>query len=53
MRSQIIRAMAMTEALIDFSEGDDIEEGVLEHGQMQFYPIKYLSYAHYFVQPGR
>lgn len=34
MRTQVIRAMAMTEALIDFGEGEDIEEGVYEHGEM-------------------
>ena len=25
--------MAMTEALIDFGEGEDLEEGVYDHGQ--------------------
>ena len=28
--------MAMTEALIDFGEGEDLEEGVYAHGQSIF-----------------
>lgn len=34
MREEIIRAMAMTEALIDFGEGEDVEEGVFDHGRL-------------------
>ncbi|KAI5124891.1 hypothetical protein M0805_007320 [Coniferiporia weirii] len=33
IRSEIIRAMAMTEALIDFGEGEDLEEGVYDHAR--------------------
>ena len=32
IRSEILKAMAMVEALIDFGEGEDIEEGVFENG---------------------
>lgn len=36
MRAEILRAMAMVEALIDFGEGEDIEEGVYESGEQLF-----------------
>jgi tRNA modification GTPase len=32
LREEIIRCLALVEALIDFGEGEDIEEGVLEEG---------------------
>ena len=32
LRSQIINCLAQVEALIDFGEGEDIEEGVYEQG---------------------
>jgi tRNA modification GTPase len=32
MRTKVIRCLAMVEALIDFGEGEDIEEGVLAQG---------------------
>ncbi|KAL5488220.1 MSS1_1 [Sanghuangporus weigelae] len=33
IRGEIIRAMAMTEALIDFGEGEDLEEGVFDQAR--------------------
>ncbi|EJD00980.1 uncharacterized protein FOMMEDRAFT_147656 [Fomitiporia mediterranea MF3/22] len=33
MRNEIIKAMAMTEALIDFGEGEDLEEGVFDNAR--------------------
>lgn len=35
LRSRIIRCLAKVEALIDFGEGDDIEEGVYEQSQQE------------------
>jgi tRNA U34 5-carboxymethylaminomethyl modifying GTPase MnmE/TrmE len=32
LRSEIIQCLAMLEALIDFGEGEDIEEGLYEQG---------------------
>jgi tRNA modification GTPase len=32
LREEIIRCLALVEALIDFGEGEDIEEGVFEEG---------------------
>lgn len=32
LRTQIIHCLAMVEALIDFGEGEEIEEGVYEQG---------------------
>ena len=32
LREEIIGCLALVEALIDFGEGEDIEEGVLEEG---------------------
>lgn len=34
LRSQIIHCLAKVEALIDFGEGEDIEEGVYEQGKI-------------------
>ena len=33
LREEIISCLALIEALIDFGEGEDIEEGVFEEGQ--------------------
>ena len=33
IRSEIIQCLALVEALIDFGEGEDIEEGVFQQGQ--------------------
>ena len=33
IRDEIIKAMAMVEACIDFGEGEDLEEGVYEQGR--------------------
>lgn len=32
MRDEVIRCLALVEALIDFGEGEDIEEGVYDQG---------------------
>ena len=32
LREQVVGALAMVEALIDFGEGEEIEEGVYEEG---------------------
>jgi tRNA modification GTPase len=32
LREEIVRCLALVEALIDFGEGEDIEEGVFEEG---------------------
>ena len=32
MREDIVRCLALVEALIDFGEGEDIEEGVFDEG---------------------
>jgi tRNA modification GTPase len=32
LREEIISCLALVEALIDFGEGEDIEEGVFEEG---------------------
>jgi tRNA modification GTPase len=34
LRSEIISCLATVEALIDFGEGEDIEEGVYEQGSI-------------------
>ena len=36
IRTRIIRCLAMVEALIDFGEGEDIEEGVYYEGSYLF-----------------
>lgn len=36
LRTEIIGCLAKVEALIDFGEGEDIEEGVYEEGQQTF-----------------
>ena len=33
LREEIVGCLALVEALIDFGEGEDIEEGVFEEGQ--------------------
>ncbi|KAH8113290.1 hypothetical protein DFH11DRAFT_1510406 [Phellopilus nigrolimitatus] len=33
IRGEIVKAMAMTEAVIDFGEGEDLEEGVYDHAR--------------------
>ncbi len=35
LRTQIIHCLAMVEALIDFGEGEEIEEGVYEQGTIR------------------
>ena len=42
LRSQIIHCLAQVEALIDFGEGEDIEEGVYELG-IDNWPNVYLN----------
>jgi hypothetical protein len=37
LRSEIIHCLAMVEALIDFGEGEDIEDGVYEEGILLFF----------------
>ena len=37
IRTSIIKAMAMVEALIDFGEGDNIEDGVYDNGKYYRY----------------
>jgi len=32
LREEIVRCLALVEALIDFGEGEDIEEGVFDEG---------------------
>lgn len=38
LRQKIIHCLAQLEALIDFSEGEDIEEGVYDQGK-NFYEV--------------
>jgi len=33
LREEIVRCLALVEALIDFGEGEDIEDGVFEEGE--------------------
>lgn len=40
MRTRIIQCLATVEALIDFGEGEDIEEGVYLEGVFPIYYIK-------------
>lgn len=39
LRSGIIHCLAMVEALIDFGEGEDLEEGVFEQGLYRVFYI--------------
>lgn len=32
MRNEVIKCLALVEALIDFGEGEDIEEGIYDQG---------------------
>lgn len=34
IRTEIIQCLALVEALIDFGDGEDIEEGVFEQGKL-------------------
>ena len=40
MRARIIQCLATVEALIDFGEGEDIEEGVYHEGTIPVYYIE-------------
>jgi tRNA U34 5-carboxymethylaminomethyl modifying GTPase MnmE/TrmE len=43
IRNQIIKCLSMVEALIDFGEGEEIEEGVHEQGISLLYSISYFA----------
>jgi hypothetical protein len=45
LRFDIISCLATVEALIDFGEGEDIEEGVYEQGLISYCQL-YTAFAH-------
>lgn len=49
LRSDIIQCLAMVEALIDFGEGEDIEEGVYYQGNLSLSP----AYPSFPVHPSK
>lgn len=40
LRKQIIKCLALVEAIIDFSEGEDLEDGILDDGKLVY--IEYV-----------
>jgi len=42
LREDIVRCLALVEALIDFGEGEEIEEGVFEEGACVAHACLYL-----------
>lgn len=45
LRNEIIRCLALVEALIDFGEGEDIEEGVYDRGSSTLEGHEYITYS--------
>ncbi|THU78787.1 tRNA modification GTPase TrmE [Dendrothele bispora CBS 962.96] len=46
LRTEIIQCLAMVEALIDFGEGEDIEEGVFEQARMRAIKLNGMIKGH-------
>ncbi|KAF9268317.1 tRNA modification GTPase TrmE [Marasmius fiardii PR-910] len=44
LRGEVIHVLAMVEALIDFGEGEDLEEGVFEQGMSSAYAAWFFEY---------
>lgn len=44
LRTRIIKALSLVEAVIDFSEGEDLESGVFEQGRLQFFIVSCLLF---------
>ncbi|KAH7875938.1 hypothetical protein F5879DRAFT_957542 [Lentinula edodes] len=51
LRSEIIHCLAMVEALIDFGEGEDLEEGVFEQARAKAFQLHQTIQAH--LEDGR
>lgn len=52
LRVRVIKCLALVEALIDFGEGEDLEEGVYSQGRI--YPYgEFSSYKFYSEKRGR